>query len=521
MRLIIQVPIVVACLLLLSSAAGLFGIKQLSHVADAYSEVISEDVQRQYLAMLALQDFKTQVQEWKNVLIRGADTEQREKYWAAFQTREAQVRNSIDTLLVDFPAGANRKIIEQFSAAHVAMGAGYRQGFSDFVDSNYQASAGDAAVKGMDRQPASLLKEGVTAILEASDQSVAEAAITHQKTLQKSMIGMVSVFVMGLLGALWLSLSIMRKIGAEPAAALQAVKMLSVGNMSQPIALRKGDKRSLMAALETMRESLGDIVAQVRLNSHSVASGSSQIAAGGTDLNRRIQQITDSLEETSSSMAQLGSTVGKNASNAEEANRIVTQATEIAVKGGGVVEEVVTNMRGISESSSKIADIIGVIDGIAFQTNLLALNAAVEAARAGEQGRGFAVVASEVRSLAHRSSNAASEIKTLITNSVERVEHGSTLVNQAGQTMNEVVNSVKKVSTLMNDISHASAEQQVAVKHVGGCVSRMDDVTQQSVVVIGETGAAAANLLGQSQELVQSVARFTIDSDDKPAKRTA
>jgi len=266
----------------------------------------------------------------------------------------------------------------------------------------------------------------------------------------------------------------------------------------------------LVASLDGMRQALSSVVSTVRHNSDSVATASAQIAMGNQDLSGRTEQQASALQETAASMEQLGSTVKQNADNARQANQLAQGASTVAARGGEVVAQVVDTMKGINDSSKKIADIISVIDGIAFQTNILALNAAVEAARAGEQGRGFAVVAGEVRNLAQRSAEAAKEIKSLITTSVERVEQGSELVDQAGSTMQEIVTSIRRVSDIIGEISAASVEQSSGVAQVGQAVTQMDQATQQNAALVEESAAAAESLKHQAQQLVQAVSVFNI-----------
>jgi methyl-accepting chemotaxis protein len=266
----------------------------------------------------------------------------------------------------------------------------------------------------------------------------------------------------------------------------------------------------LLAALHAMKQRLSAIVGGVRDDAQGVASASTQIAQGNSDLSSRTEEQASALQQTAASMEQLASTVKQNADNAQQANQLAKSATEVAVKGGEVVGQVVGTMKGIHESSNRIADIIGVIDGIAFQTNILALNAAVEAARAGEQGRGFAVVAGEVRTLAQRSAEAAKEIKALISTSVERVGHGTQLVDQAGATMNEVVTAIRRVTDLMGEISAASTEQTAGVVQVGEAISEMDRTTQQNAALVEESAAAAESLREQAARLVEAVSVFRL-----------
>ncbi len=316
--------------------------------------------------------------------------------------------------------------------------------------------------------------------------------------------------VVGVLTAAWIVRNLSRQLGGEPSAAADLARAVAQGDLTARVDLRAGDSTSLMAHLAEMQSSLAKVVSNVRQNSESVATASSQISQGNNDLSQRTEEQASALEETAASMEQLGATVKQNADNAKQANQLALGASTVAIKGGEVVNEVVDTMKGINDSSKKIADIISVIDGIAFQTNILALNAAVEAARAGEQGRGFAVVASEVRSLAGRSAEAAKDIKSLIGASVERVEQGSALVAQAGVTMTEVVSSIKRVTDIMGEISAASVEQSAGVSQVAEAVSQMDQVTQQNAALVEESAAAAESLKTQAQALVQTVAVFRL-----------
>mgnify|MGYP000264035057 CR=1 FL=1 len=342
----------------------------------------------------------------------------------------------------------------------------------------------------------------------------------HQARLMMMTISLVSILAAAVLG--WLvTRSITGQLGAEPGDAAALAQSVANGDLSVRISLKSGDSHSMMAQLKVMQDSLVKVVDSVREGSESVATASAQIAQGNNDLSARTEQQASALEETAASMEELSSTVKQNADSARQANQLAVSASDVAIKGGEVVSQVVETMKSINDSSKKIADIISVIDGIAFQTNILALNAAVEAARAGEQGRGFAVVASEVRSLAGRSADAAKEIKSLIGASVERVELGTTLVDQAGETMTEVVNAIKRVTDLMGEISAASNEQSAGVSQVGEAVMQMDQVTQQNAALVEEMAAAASSLKSQAHELVQTVAVFKLSShaaDYAPAR---
>ena len=308
--------------------------------------------------------------------------------------------------------------------------------------------------------------------------------------------------------------SILSQLGAEPVELGGAAQRVANGNLSAVPNASQAPVGSVLSSLGSMQSGLFALVGRVRAASDSIATGSQQIAQDNNDLSARTEQQASALEQTAASMETLGATVKQNADSARQANQLAMSASTVAVQGGEVVSQVVETMKGINDSSRKIADIISVIDGIAFQTNILALNAAVEAARAGEQGRGFAVVASEVRSLAGRSAEAAKEIKTLIGASVERVTQGTALVDKAGATMTEVVSSIKRVTDIMGEISAASNEQASGVAQVGEAVRHMDQATQQNAALVERMAEAASSLKGQAQDLVQTVSTFDLGAGD-------
>ena len=324
---------------------------------------------------------------------------------------------------------------------------------------------------------------------------------------------MLTMALLAALIAVAIGVFVTRSITRPLAQAVGLAEKVAAGDLTGRVDAENGDETGrLLRALKDMNANLVNIVGEVRASTEAIGSGTKQIASGNADLSQRTEEQASSLEETASSMEELTSTVKQNAENARQANQLAQGASAVAVKGGDVVSQVVETMSGINESSKKIVDIIGVIDGIAFQTNILALNAAVEAARAGEQGRGFAVVASEVRTLAQRSAAAAKEIKALIGDSVEKVGAGTKLVDQAGQTMQEIVTSVKRVTDIMAEITAASQEQSAGIEQVNQAVTQMDEVTQQNAALVEEAAAAAESLDEQAGNLAKAVAVFKLDA---------
>ena len=321
-----------------------------------------------------------------------------------------------------------------------------------------------------------------------------------------------AAFAAVLLAATLLRLSIREGILRSIRAAAQVIGRVAEGDLTARVQIKAyGETQKMLQGLEKMTRDLGALVSEVSHSARTVADTSAQIAQGNLDLSQRTEEQASTLEETASSMEELTSTVAHNADNARQASRLAAQAAEVAAKGGAAVGEVVVTMSGITESSRRIGDIIGVIDGIAFQTNILALNAAVEAARAGDQGRGFAVVASEVRSLAQRSAAAAKEIKGLIGDSLQNVDTGSRQVNAAGATMQEIVESVRQVSALIAEIAAASAEQSSGIGQVNTAITQMEQVVQQNASLVEEATAATESLREQAGVLLHAVSRFKVE----------
>ena len=367
-----------------------------------------------------------------------------------------------------------------------------------------------------------LQKEGATLFDHASETLDRLIVLNHEGSVQESQtseaafssarvamgLGALAALAVAAVAGVWL----VRSIAGPLRQAVDAADRVAGGDFTQPIRSEGDDEAArVLQALARMQEGLAGVVAGVRISADGVATASVQIAQGNQDLSQRTEEQASALQQTAATMEQLNATVRNNADSARQANQLALGASGVAAQGGEVVGRVVTTMHQISDSSRKIADIIGTIDGIAFQTNILALNAAVEAARAGEQGRGFAVVAGEVRVLAQRSAEAAKEIKTLINRSVEQVEQGSGLVGEAGKTMSEIVAAIQRVSDIVGEISSASVEQSSGIAQVGDAISQMDQTTQQNAALVEESAAAAESLKGQAQQLVEAVAVFRLE----------
>ena len=424
------------------------------------------------------------------------------------RTQLAEIRKQYEALI---SSPEERTIYEEFVS-----------GWTKYVEVNNKAlqlsrkneNAAATAIMSQESRPLYLALKSLTDKLvqintQGADSAAKSSAATYASAKNTVIAVSAAAVIVVFLAAAWL----IRSITAPLAQAVQAADRIAGGDLSGQIVVQSKDETGLLLqALQRMQQSLVTIVSSVRQNAEGVASASSQIASGNNDLSARTEQQASALEETAASMEELSSTVRQNADNARTANQLAVNASTIAVQGGDVVAEVVETMKGINSSSSKIADIISVIDGIAFQTNILALNAAVEAARAGEQGRGFAVVAGEVRSLAGRSAEAAKEIKSLIAASVESVGQGSALVDKAGATMTEVVASIRRVTDIMGEISAASSEQSAGVSQVGEAVMQMDQATQQNAALVEEMAAAASALNTQAGEMVNAVAVFKLNA---------
>ena len=507
MKLSQKLPLAFALALSLMLMGALFGIFKLMGAVDTYQTDVMETVRFNREVGAINRHFATAIQEWKNVLLRGKNPEQLTKYWASHEAEMQQVLRGTSALEAALPPSVAKDVARKLGPQMSTAADGYRKGLEAYKAADMDFAAGDHAVKGIDREATKTLEE-LMATLAQEEQQESQAASATGKFSGTLSLAVLLVATMAVMGAsLWFS----RNITGGVNHAAEVADQVAQGHLNASITIRGRDEiGQLLTSLQTMQNSLAEVVSRVRHGSESVATASAEIAHGNHDLSARTETQASALQQTAASMEQLGGNVRQNADNAHQANQLARDASEVATRGGEVVTQVIDTMRGINDSSRRIVDIIGVIDGIAFQTNILALNAAVEAARAGEQGRGFAVVASEVRSLASRSADAAREIKTLINDSVARVEQGTTLVDHAGTTMAEVVGSIRRVTDIMGDISAASAEQSAGVHQVGEAVQQMDHATQQNAALVEEIAAAASALQTQARELVQAVSVFNL-----------
>ncbi|QNB05773.1 HAMP domain-containing protein [Herbaspirillum frisingense] len=457
--------------------------------------------------------FKIQVQEWKNTLLRGKDPDAFNKYRQAFIDESAATQASLKKLEKLMPQiGMSKEAARKAQEAHAELLTRYLDALKAYAsDDPASVARVDEQVKGVDRLPTRMIDDIVAAVLAHAHQmrneinADSQADYLHARTLLSASIALSLLVGIGI--TWWLVRSIVRPLGV----AVQIAQTVAAGDLRSDVAVSgKDETAQLLHALKEMNGNLANIVSEVRHGTGTITVAATEIANGNRDLSERTEEQASSLEETAASMEEITSTVQKNADNAHHANQLAGAASGVAARGGQMVGAVIETMQAIEESSRRIVDIIGVIDGIAFQTNILALNAAVEAARAGEQGRGFAVVASEVRSLAQRSATAAREIKELINDSVGKINAGTSLVGGAGDTMQEIVASVQKVAAIMDNITDANREQSAGIDEVNKAVVQMDMVTQQNAALVEQAAAAAESLQVQAEGLERAVAVFKL-----------
>jgi len=502
-RLLIGFGIVIALLVVVAVVA----VTRIHHINELANLILNDRYVKVQLVNDIQEHQANQARLLRNALIAARDPSQL-KPWLDKSAAESKANDALFaelTPMVKQPQGI--ALVQTLQAKRVAYGAA-RDKMIQMMEDSQLVEAG-AFLLGDFQAPQEEFFQAATALThyqeammataekQIDDDSLFAATVTEVLTLLAAVIGVAIAVITA------------RSITGPMGEAVAFATRVAEGDLTSRVEVKTHDETGqLLSALVNMQDNLVRIVGQVQQGSEGVATASAQIAQGNNDLSARTEQQASALEQTAASMEELSSTVQQNADTARKANQLALNASSVAVKGGAVVGQVVDTMKGINDSSRRIADIISVIDGIAFQTNILALNAAVEAARAGDQGRGFAVVASEVRSLAGRSAEAAKEIKSLIGASVERVEQGTTLVDQAGVTMTELVDSIKRVTDLMSEISAASNEQAAGVSQVGEAVTQMDQVTQQNAALVEEMAAAASSLKSQAGDLQQTVSVF-------------
>ena len=409
---------------------------------------------------------------------------------------------------------AEKKILTDIATLDTDTDAAFKEAIGQVLAFNSEGAAKVIAsrIDPLNQQTLALINK-VVDIQQAAAKDVMDGSVAADTQLMLMLFGLGAVAVALGVGC---ALIITRSITVPLSGALEVAQKVAAGELTSQVTVEGRDETSaLLQALKDMNESLVKTVGEVRSGTETITVASQEIASGNADLSSRTESQASSLEETASSMEELTSTVKQNADNARQANQLAVSASSVAVKGGTVVSQVVDTMGSIKESSRKIVDIIGVIDGIAFQTNILALNAAVEAARAGEQGRGFAVVAAEVRNLAQRSAGAAKEIKELIGDSVDKVDAGSKLVDEAGQTMDLIVTSIKQVADIMGEITAATQEQSNGIEEVNQAITQMDEMTQQNAALVEQAAAAAESMQEQAHKLAEAVSIFKLSHDEQ------
>jgi methyl-accepting chemotaxis protein-1 (serine sensor receptor) len=513
-----KVLVLVAGVLAIAIGVGVASLTRVYGTTQDLERIAREDFETQNAILRASVAFKQQVQEGKNVLLRGKDAQLRDKHWKAFEEAEQLVGVELKDARAGTPHEEVRNLLEMAMTRHKADGEAYRAGLERFKASNSDPFAGDQAVTGIDRKLAATLANAQKVAGDKGTGATLAAMKRAEQSYAMALAGLAAAMLITLV-ALWFYFR--RAVLAPMQAAVGFAGRIAGGDLTARIHSTSGDEAGqLLRSLEKMQSSLGEVVAQVRTSADAVATASSQVAAGTTDLSQRTEEQASSLEETAASMEELASTVKQNAENARHADELARGASTRAEQGGGEIVHMVSTMGDISDSARRIGDIISVLDGIAFQTNILALNAAVEAARAGEQGRGFAVVASEVRALAQRSADAAKEIKNLIGQSIEKVTTGTRVAEQAGDTIQALVIDVKRVSELMRSIAEASAEQSRGVQQVNKTVTEMDKVVQHNASAVQQSAAAAQAMRSHAEAMVRAVSAFRI-GDELLAAHTA
>jgi len=498
-----------AVLLLLLAVILFSALRQLDHIDEAKAAMVGANYKAKLAAAwregVATNSVRTLAKARTSDVVeeKALDGEMK-----AVSARISKVQEELEVLVTSEQGKANLKVVAEQRKVYSALRTEiYKRKAAQGLTEEFKADVSTRLVPALNKYLAT-----IEAVVAYQDSLFHAANTRIDAVYADSRKFLISLGVLALACGVGLGLWLTRSITRPLARAVGLAQQVASGDLTADIQVTSQDEVGvLLAALQDMNTSLLKTVSEVRSGTDTIVTASQQIAAGNLDLSARTEQQASSLEETASSMEELTSTVRQNADNARQANTLAQNASGVAMRGGQVVSQVVETMASINASSKKIADIIAVIDGIAFQTNILALNAAVEAARAGEQGRGFAVVASEVRNLAQRSAGAAKEIRSLIADSVGKVETGGQLVEQAGATMQEIVQGISRVTDIMSEIASASAEQTLGIEQVNAAITQMDDVTQQNAALVEEAAAAATSLEDQAAHLARLVSTFKLD----------
>ncbi len=530
MKISVKLSLLVGLLVLGMVAIGGYGFfalhrAQAAHAANlALAHDIAVVVDQARSAEVA---FKRQAQTFKNILVRGHDRAAFDEQLERFKARGDLTAKALAAVRAGLAGlGLPTATADKATRAHADAAAAYLEGLKSFEIGNTSTSvtvdALTASKSGAVEQQIDEIVATLRKFSEAQGALMAQAAAAESKRTAGVLAALILLLVpAGALVGLLITRNLRHDLGGEPAYAKEVAARIAAGDLTLAVQVREADRGSVLYAMKEMAAHLRQLVGDVASGAHTVSDTGAQIAQGNLDLSQRTEEQASTLEQTASSMEELTSTVAQNADTARQASQLAVDASEVARKGGQVVGQVVHTMSGISQASKEIADIIGVIDSIAFQTNILALNAAVEAARAGEQGRGFAVVAAEVRNLAQRSAAAARQIKGLIGASVAQVDAGTRLVDDAGRTMEDIVGAVKQVSDLIAEIAAASREQSSGIEQVNTAIAQMDQVVQQNASLVEEATAATESMKEQAGWLLQMVSRFRLSGPDETIRFSA
>jgi methyl-accepting chemotaxis protein len=502
-----------AAVLLLSLILGVFSLHQLTLINEASTD-IAQNWMPSVRAVLQMKSSLGRFRSQELQLVLSTTEEDKARFGKGMEEQLANLKKSKDEYARLISTAEERIAFDEFDKVlgdFVAGAAKVAEAVRQDREEDAQALSRGESSRQLNRMNA-LIDQMVQLNTEGGIAASKNADALHAKARQLIIGLLLASLAAGAAAAALMTRWLVNRLGGEPNYAVEIARRIASGDLSMEVRTRSGDKSSLLFAMKGMRDSLLKLIGEVRAGTETIASTSSQIAAASQDLSARTEGQASSLEETAASMEELTVTVRQNADNARQAHVLAASASEVALKGGQAMAEVVETMGFINDSSRKIVDIIGVIDDIAFQTNILSLNAAVEAARAGEQGRGFAVVATEVRHLAQRSAAAAREIKVLIGDSVDKVETGAKLVDHAGATMDEIVAGVRRVTDIMAEITTASHEQSAGIDQINQAVSQMDQVTQQNAAMVEEAAVAASTLQERAGTLARAVSVFRLEA---------